>query len=176
MYVVNLWLPLILHSVSGAGHLSASATARLSTLPYLITAVLMTIIGANSDRTGDRRFHVAACLLCSALGFAAAVHAHTPAMVLLAFTFATLGVFSMQGPFWTWLTGMLEGTAAAGGIAIITCIGGFGAFLGQVTVGRLSDRSGSYASGLYSVGAVALLGSVAALCLRNKRNKTAPER
>ncbi len=168
VYVVNLWLPLILNSVRGAGHLSSSALARLSTLPYLATAILMTVIGWSSDRTNDRRFHVAGCLLCSALGFAAAVHAHTPAMVLLAFTFATLGVFSLQGPFWTWLTSMLEGTAAAGGIAIITCIGGFGAFLGQVMVGRLSDRSGSYASGLYSVGAVALLGSIASLCLRNR--------
>ena len=177
VYVVNLWLPLILNSVRGAGQESASSIARWSTLPYLITAILMTVIGWSSDRTNDRRFHVAGCLLCSALGFAGAVHARTPSMVLLAFTFATLGVFSLQGPFWTWLTSMLEGTAAAGGIAIITCIGGFGAFLGQVTVGRLSDSSGNYASGLYSVGGVALLGSVASLCLRNKkrpsRSKTA---
>ncbi len=167
VYVINLWLPLILNSVRGASHLSASAIARWSTLPYLVTAIVMTVIGWSSDRTNDRRFHVTACLLVSTAGFWAAVHAHTPAAVLLAFTFATIGVFSLQGPFWTWLTSMLEGTAAAGGIAIITCVGGFGAFLGQVTVGKLSTASHSYASGLYSVGAVALLGAFAAVCLKN---------
>ncbi len=169
VYVINLWLPLFLHSVSGASHLSASALARWSTLPYFVTAITMVGIGWSSDRFRDRRFHVAACMLCSAAGFAAAVHAHSPATVLVAFTFATIGVFSMQGPFWTWLTSMLEGTAAAGGIAIITCLGGFGAFFGQVTIGRLSDRSHSYASGLYTVAGVALAGGIAALCLHNKK-------
>ncbi len=168
VYVINLWLPLILNSVRGASHLSASSIARWSTLPYLITAVGMTIVGWSSDRSNDRRFHVTACMLCSAAGFVAGVHAHTPAMVLLAFTFATLGVFSLQGPFWTWLTSMLEGTAAAGGIAIVAVTGNVGAFLGQVTVGRLSDASHSYASGLYTIAAVLVIGAGAAVSLRKK--------
>ncbi len=169
VYVINLWLPSILHGVSGASHLSASSIARWSTLPYIITAVMMTVVGWSSDRSNDRRFHVAACLLCTAGGFVAAVHAHTLATVLLTFTFATLGVFSLQGPFWTWLTSMLEGTAAAGGIAIIAVTGNVGAFLGNVLVGQLSDASHNYTSGLYSIGGVTLLGAVAAVCLRNKR-------
>ena len=172
VYVINLWLPLFLNKMRGGGsHLSAAATDRWATLPYLVTAILMVLIGWSSDRWNDRRYHVAGCMLCSAAGFTAAVHAHSLPTVLLAFTFATVGVFSMQGPFWTWLTSMLEGTAAAGGIAIITCVGGIGAFLGQVTVGHLSDESHSYSSGLYTVAAVALAGAVAALCLGNSRGK-----
>ncbi len=171
VYVINLWLPSILNSVHKAGHLSASATARWSTIPYLITAILMMVVGWSSDRTKDRRFHVTACMLCTAASFAAAVHAHTPAAVLLTFTFATLGVFSLQGPFWTWLTSMLEGTAAAGGIAIIAVVGNVGAFLGQITVGRLSDVSHGYTSGLYTIGGVVLAGAVAAVSLRNPEKR-----
>ena len=171
VYVINLWLPSILNSVHKAGHMSASATARWSTIPYLITAILMMVVGWSSDRTKDRRFHVTACMLCTAASFAAAVHAHTPAAVLLAFTFATLGVFSLQGPFWTWLTSMLEGTAAAGGIAIIAVVGNVGAFLGQITVGRLSDVSHGYTSGLYTIGGVVLAGAVAAVSLRNPEKR-----
>ena len=167
VYVINLWLPLFLHGSHGASELSGAALDRWSTLPYLVTAIAMALVGWSSDRLNDRRFHVMACMVCSAVGFAAAVHAHSLASVLLAFSFATVGVFSVQGPFWTWLTSMLEGTAAAGGIAIITCLGGFGAFLGQVTVGHLSVQSGSYASGLYAVAGVALAGGVAAFFLRD---------
>ena len=167
VYVINLWLPLFMHRSSGASHLSGAALDRWSVVPYLLTAIAMALIGWSSDRLRDRRYHVTACMVCSAGGFAAAVHAHSLAAVLVAFTLATIGVFSVQGPFWTWLTSMLEGTAAAGGIAIITCIGGFGAFLGQVTVGHLSTQSGSYTSGLYTVAGVALAGAGAALFLRD---------
>ena len=169
VYVVNLWLPLFLHASAEASRLSAAALARWTALPYLITALAMMAVGWSSDRWSDRRWHVAGCMAGSAVGFTAAVYAHSLGAVLAAFTLATMGVFSMEGPFWTWLTSRLEGTAAAGGIAVITCIGGFGAFLGQVTVGRLSTASHSYASGLFTVAGVALSGAVLTICLRNTR-------
>ncbi len=167
VYVINLWLPLFLHASQTASHLSAAAVARWTTLPYLVTALGMVAVGWSSDRLGDRRWHVVACMLASALGFVAAVYAHSLPVVLLAFTLAAIGVFSLQGPFWTWLTSMLEGTAAAGGIAIITCIGGLGAFLGQITVGRLSTASKSYSSGLFTVAGVTIAGALLTLFLRN---------
>jgi ACS family tartrate transporter-like MFS transporter len=167
VYVINLWLPLFLKATAGVIHMSSSGIDRWSTVPYLITAIAMVLVGYSSDRNNDRRWHVSACMLCSAIGFVAAVYAHSFALILVAFTLATIGVFSVQGPFWTWLTSMLEGTAAAGGIAIITCVGGLGAFLGQFTVGRLSVSSHSYTSGLFTVAGVALAGAIAALFLKN---------
>lgn len=173
IYVINLWLPLFLHASAAASHLNSSAIDRWSVLPYLITAVAMVLVGISSDHFNERRFHVAVCMVCSAVGFTAAIYVHAFALVLLAFTVATMGVFSVQGPFWTWLTSKLEGTAAAGGIAIVTCLGGIGAFVGQVTVGKLSVSSHSYASGLYMVAGVALAGAVAALFLHNTKAESA---
>ena len=171
VYVINLWLPLFLHNAATASHLSAAALDRLTALPYLVTAVGMVLIGWSSDRFGDRRWHVAGCLAGTAVALVFAVHAHTLWPVLFAFTVAALGAFAAEGPFFTWLTSMLEGTAAAGGIAVITCIGGFGAFLGQITVGRLSTQSHSFDSGLYTVAAVAVAGSLLALVLRNPASR-----
>ena len=174
VYVINLWLPLFLNSMRGMSHLSSAAIDRWATLPYLITAIAMVLVGWSSDRFNDRRFHVAACLVCSAIGFAAATRTHSLPGVLFAFSLATIGCFAVQGPFFTWLTSMLEGTAAAGGIAIITCVGGFGAFLGQITVGHLSDRSHSYTSGLFLRSGVALAGAVCALFLKNVQRDEHP--
>jgi ACS family tartrate transporter-like MFS transporter len=174
VYVINLWLPLFLKATASTVHLTAKGIDRWSTVPYLVTAVAMVLVGYSSDRFNDRRFHVAACMACSAVGFVATIYTHSFVLILVAFTLATIGVFSVQGPFWTWLTSMLEGTAAAGGIAIITCLGGFGAFLGQFTVGKLSDISHSY---LYTVAGVALAGAIAALFLKNTESgsqKSAP--
>ncbi len=169
VYVINLWLPLFLHATPSARQLGPRALGIVTALPYLVTAVAMVLVGWSSDKLRDRRFHVAGCMAVSALGLALAVRAHSLPAVLFAFSLATLGVFAVQGPFWTWLTSNLEGTAAAGGIAIITCLGGLGAYAGQVAVGWLSTHSHSYASGLEGVSGVVFLGAVAALLLKNPK-------
>ncbi len=171
IYTINLWMPLILSShVSHTGHAGADASmiARYATAPYLLTALAMALIGWSSDKSGDRRLHVAGCLLLSAAGFAAVAHAGSTAAVLAAFTCAAMGAFSLQGPFWTWLTTMLDGTAAAGGIAIITTVGGFGGFLGPFLTGRLRDTTHSFTGGLYGMAILAVVGAALSLALTNK--------
>jgi ACS family tartrate transporter-like MFS transporter len=180
IYTVNLWMPLILAGFKTGGAVKtalsageASAIARYATLPYLATAIAMVAIGWSSDRLNDRRWHVAACLLISAGGFAWVAHAQSTTTVLIAFSLAAIGVFSLQGPFWTWLTTMLEGTAAAGGIAIITTVGGFGGFLGPYLTGRLRDATHSFAGGLYGMSVLAVLAAGLSLALRNARGSPA---
>ncbi len=172
VYTVNLWMPLILSGRHGGnqGALQAgdaSLIARYATLPYVATAIAMAILGWSSDKLNDRRWHVAGCLLLSAGGFAWVAHAQSTAMVLIAFSVAAIGVFALQGPFWTWLTTMLQGTAAAGGIAIITTVGGLGGFLGPFVTGRLRDATHSFAGGLYGMSVLALLAAGLSLTLGN---------
>ncbi len=177
IYTVNLWMPLILAGFHGATQGNApdasraSVIARYATLPYLATAIAMAIIGWSSDRFNDRRWHVAGCLLLSAGGFAWVAHAQSTLTVLVAFSVAAIGVFALQGPFWTWLTTMVEGAAAAGSIAIITTVGGFGGFLGPYLTGRLRDATHSFAGGLYGMSVLALLAAGLSLTLRNPEAK-----
>ena len=176
IYTINLWMPLILASFHSGGAAKqslsvgeASSIARYATLPYLVTAFAMVIIGWSSDRLNERRWHVAGCLTLSAAGFVLVANAQSIPTVLIAFSVAAIGVFSLQGPFWTWLTTMVEGTAAAGGIAIITTVGGFGGFLGPYLTGRLRDATHSFAGGLYGMSVLALAGAAISLALRKSQ-------
>ena len=173
IYTINLWMPLILSRMgsmagleTGAAAANASLIARYATVPYVAATVMMVVVGWSSDHFNERRAHLAGCLLVSALGFAWAASAHSVVPAICAFSLASIGVWSMMGPFWTLMTGMLEGTAAAGGIAVITTVGGVGGFLGPFLTGRLRDLTHSFAGGLYAAAALTVLG--ASLCLLAK--------
>ncbi|HEY6175481.1 MAG TPA: MFS transporter [Kofleriaceae bacterium] len=56
--------------IKGASQLSDVAVASLSTVPPLAAAVAMLAIAAHSDRTGERRRHLAGTMLTTAIGFA----------------------------------------------------------------------------------------------------------
>ena len=71
-----------------------------------------------------------------------------------------------MGPFWALTTRKIEGAAAAGGVAMITMIGGFGGFLGPYVTGRLKDATHSYAGGLYGVSVLALGAAVLVATMR----------
>jgi ACS family tartrate transporter-like MFS transporter len=171
IYTVNLWMPLILNSfLHGTGAAAGSAIsaaaashiAKFATIPYAAAAFFMVLIGWTSDRTGERRWHIAGCLLLSAIGFGWAGAAHSLSAALIAMTLAAMGYWSIMGPFWALPTRILGGQAAAGGVAIITMVGGVGGFLGPFLTGRLKDLTHGYSGGLYTIAALAVLG--AALC------------
>ncbi|WP_263382125.1 MFS transporter [Granulicella arctica] len=171
IYTVNLWMPLILNSfMHGTGAATGSAIspadashiAKFATVPYAAAAIFMVLIGWTSDRSGERRWHIAGCLLLSALGFGWAGAAHSLSAALIAMTLAAVGYWSIMGPFWALPTRILSGPAAAGGVAIITMVGGVGGFLGPYLTGRLKDLTHGYSGGLYTIAGLAVLG--AALC------------
>lgn len=163
VYTVNFWMPTVL---AGFLHTSVMAGAvqvgRLGALPYLAAAICTVAIGWSSDRTGERRGHIALCLVVAASGFAWAAYAHSLTSVLCAFGLGAVGYWSMMGPFWTLPTQVLGGPAAAGGVAIITMIGSLGGFAGPALTGKLKDVTHSYTSGLLVIGGLAVVG--AGLC------------
>ncbi len=167
-YTVTLWMPLVLNSIvhpaakaaQAIGGAGASRIAAYSTLPYLAAAVLMVVIGWSSDRSGERRWHIAGSLGLAALGFAGAALAHSLAIALIAFSVTAVGLWGIMGPFWALPTRVLGGQAAAGGVAIITMIGSIGSFLGPYLTGRLRDATHGFSTGLYVVAGTAVAGAV----------------
>jgi ACS family tartrate transporter-like MFS transporter len=94
-YGVFLWLPSILRDASGyRGWRLSLATS----LPFVVALVGMVLIGRHSDRTGERKGHVAACALTGALGLvlAAGFHDSVP-LIVLSFALSQLGQRSVQG-------------------------------------------------------------------------------
>ena len=163
VYVLGLWLPQIVRDVSG---LDPFRVGELSAIPNLVAAVAMVLVGAHSDRTGERLGHIAAAAAAGALGLAASAYLHSTLPVIAALSLAAAGLLSTHGPIWPLPATFLTGSAAAGGIAVMTTLANLGGFLGPYAVGVLKERSGSFQGGLLLLALISLAGAVLALWLR----------
>jgi ACS family tartrate transporter-like MFS transporter len=166
---LELWLPEIVRGMTGLGHFSVSL---LSALPYVVAVIGMVLIAAHSDRTEERKFHVAIPALVAALGFAAAAHLGQHALALAALCVARLGMSGALAPAWTYPPRLLSGTAAAAGIAIINSVGNLGGVLGPWLLGHLSSATAGFTWGLSGLSALMFLSGILALLLpgRNERS------
>jgi nitrate/nitrite transporter NarK len=112
----------------------------------------MVLVGRHSDRSGERRMHVAACALTAASGLIVAVIFQTNLWLLtLGFTLTQIGLRSFAGIFWAIPPQILGSTAAAAGIALINSLGNLGGFVGPSLIGALYDVTGSYTGGLLAL-------------------------
>jgi ACS family tartrate transporter-like MFS transporter len=158
-YGFEMWLPQIIKGFSG---LSDLQIGFLNAIPYLAATVSMVLAGRHSDRTGERRWHVAAGAFAAAVGFSASAMANNLMLALAALVLAFSGLKAMMGPFWAFSTAALSGTAAAGGIAWINSVGNLGGFVGPTIVGQVRTATGSYSGALFTLsGALVLLGLLA---------------
>jgi ACS family tartrate transporter-like MFS transporter len=162
VYVLGLWLPQIVRSLGGMSDL---AVGIVTAVPNLVAAVAMVLVGAHSDRSGERLLHIAAVATVAGVGFVASALLHSPPLVVVALSLAAAGAISSHGPFWTLPSRFLTGSAAAGGIALIVSIANLAGFAGPYIMGLLRGASGNFRSGLLSVGLATLTGAVLAIRL-----------
>ena len=165
-YGYELWIPSILKDLSKAGY---AGLGLLNAVPYFVAAVAMVWIGRRSDRTGDRRGHVAAAALAGAVGFWLSASTGHPLLAMAALVMAFAGLKATMGPFWAMGTAFLSGTAAAGGIALINAIGNLGGFVGPQLVGRLVATTGNPRLALGVLGGVLAAMALLALLVRAPR-------
>jgi len=173
IYGYEMWLPSIIKEFSG---LSYSLVGLINAVPYVIAMVFMVWIGYHSDRTGERRWHVAIAAFSAALGFGLSAWLNNPFLSLAALMMALIGLKSAMAPFWALSTTFLSGTAAAGGIALINSVGNLGGFVGPTLVGVINDRTGSIENSLWILGGALLLMGILVLLIRrsNLTNTTTP--
>jgi ACS family tartrate transporter-like MFS transporter len=162
-YGLTLWIPQIVQGLPGFGGL---AVGMISAIPYAAAAVGMIVVGASSDRTGERLLHVAVPSAVAAAGFAMSAFVVSPVPAMLALTIAAVGDLSTRGPFWALPTRFLTGSAAAGGIALINTMASLGGFVGPSAVGYVRDLTGSFAGGLIFLSVLLAIGAAMALNLR----------
>jgi ACS family tartrate transporter-like MFS transporter len=165
-YGLTLWIPQIVQNLSGYSELAVGA---ITAIPYAAAAVGMVMIGASSDRSGERILHVAIPSAIAALGFAASAYLKSPIPSMIALTVAAVGDIGTRGPFWALPTRFLTGSAAAGGIALINTMASLGGFVGPSMVGVVRGATGSFAGGMLFLAGVMLVGAICALMLRNAR-------
>ena len=97
-------------------------------------------------------------------------------VAIAAFSFATMALYAFPSAFWSLPTVFLSGTAAAASIGLINSVGNLGGFVGPYMIGFLTDRTGTYAAGIYYLMASGVLGGMLVLFLRAGRRVVAPRR
>jgi ACS family tartrate transporter-like MFS transporter len=145
----------------------ADGIGYLYVIPNVATAIAMFLIGRHSDRTGERRWHLALCALLAAIGWALSATLESPRLVLLALTMAQVGMVSMIGPFWSLSTSFMSGIGAVGGIALINTIANTGGAFSSPLMSRLEKATGSFAAGQLVLAVTMLAGAGIALVIRH---------
>ena len=141
-YGIFLWLPKMLREASGAGGFSLSG---MTALPFTAALVAMVLVGRHSDRTGERKLHVAACAVTASVGLLlAAASQHNIWLLVLSFTLSQMGQRSVMSVFWAIPPLFLGGTGAAAGIGLINAIGNLGGAAGPSMMGWLRESTGGY--------------------------------
>jgi len=163
---ISLWLPSLLKNAS---HESNLRIGMISAAPYLAAAVCMVLVGQHSDRTGERRWHVAISALAGAAALFLAAYSNALAAIVPALAIAMMAVSSMTGPFWALPTKFLQGTAAAAGIAFINSLGNLGGFFGPYIIGSVRTSTGTFRGGLLIAGATLALCAFLAPLIRTEK-------
>jgi MFS family permease len=169
-YGVFLWLPKILRDASG---LRGIQLAVITSIPFVAALIGMVLIGRHSDRTGERKWHLAACALTGATGLIlAAAAGNNVTLIVLSFMLCQVGQRSVQGVFWA-IPPIFLGTSAAAGIALINSIGNLGGAVGPTVIGWLRSTSGDYTSGLLTLAGVLIIEAMLVASLRLPAPRTA---
>lgn len=158
IYGLVFWMPQLIKS---AGTQDTLAIGLISALPYLVAGVAMILLGRNSDRTGERRWHLALSTLAGGIGYflCGLYSTHTLAL-LIGLTIAATGIISGIGLFWVFPQRFLGGMAAAAGIALINSIGQLGGIISPYMVGKVRDVTGSANLGLYAIAAACVVAAM----------------
>jgi len=126
----------------------------------LMSAASMLLNSLHSDRTGERALHSAVPILVSAGAVAIAAIVGAGPVAIGALAVAMVALNAMAPTFWCLPRTVLQGTAAAGGIALINAVGNLGGFAGPNVLGLIKNAMGNYspALGIMAVGGLAAAG------------------
>jgi MFS family permease len=144
MYGISMWLPQIISSMGAKDPLRVGL---LTAIPYTAAGIVMVANGFHSDRTNERKWHIAGPAAVGALGLiGSALTVNNPALSLAALSVAASGMWATLGPFWSLPSKALAargGAALAGGIALVNAVGNLGGFLGPFVVGKVQEATAS---------------------------------
>jgi sugar phosphate permease len=162
-YGIGIFLPLILRE----GKLTEIQIGFVSSACYLVAVIGMILWAGHVDRGASKVVNLAVSCAVSACGFLGAIlFEHTFWMSVVAMAVAVTGVNGARAIFWTIPPRFLTGMAAAGGLAFINSIGTTGGFVGPYLFGWLTDKTGSFSSGLLAMSGFLILAAALAWSLR----------
>lgn len=172
MYGVTLWLPSVIKAFSG---LSYFWTGMIAILPFLVTVIIMVLVGIRSDRSGERRWHTAVPAFTAAVGLAIAGFGTSTVVVVAGLSVGMAFAEGMVGPFWAMATSRMAGLSAAAGIAVINSLANLGGYFGPDIIGFFRSANGGFRGGLLVIATtVAVSGTVALVVGQVRTEQSVP--
>jgi D-galactonate transporter len=151
-YANSFWQPTI---IGQTGVKNEFYIGLLTMVPNTLALVCMILVGRHSDRTRERRWHVALPNMVAAVGFVLCTFAGQGAsgtiVAMMGLSLSVVGVYTALPMFWALPTSFLGGAAAAAGIALVNCTGNLGGFFSPAIIGALKTHTGTLNSGLYLI-------------------------
>ncbi|WP_237763960.1 MFS transporter [Terrimicrobium sacchariphilum] len=140
LYGLSFWMPQIIREF---GVKTPIDIGLYSMIPWAVAAVVMLMVGASSDRTGERRWHAIVSSLVAAVGFSICLVTRNPVLDMAGISIAAAGVMSIDAVQWAMPAAALNASAAAAGVALINSFGNLGGFFSPTLIGFISQRTGS---------------------------------
>lgn len=163
VFAIGFWLPTLIKS---SGVNSPLAIGSYSAIPYLVSWIALVLINRHSDRTMERRWHCAVPMVFGAAGLViAAGTTGNLTLSLVALSIATAGILAPNPLIWAISTDYIRGSGAAGGVAVINCIGLLGGFVSPMIIGSIKTMTNSMVGGLGAIAFLLVLGAIAAVTL-----------
>ena len=162
-YPVFFWLPQLMKSLLTSQ--SNIVIGALLMVPYLAGLVAMILYSRHSDRTLERRYHVAGATLIAGMALIALPSRHSLALSIALLSIAIVGIVSALPPFFALPAEFLTGLSAASGIALITSVANLGGFAGPYIVGWVRQTTGNLNAGLTVAGFSFFVAATLALLL-----------
>jgi len=150
MYSLSFWMPQFVKSLSSL--YSNTTIGFLVMIPYLAGLLAMVLVSRSSDRKMERRYHVAIPAAVAGIALVSLGATHSTFSSIFFLCFASVGIYSVYGPFYSLPCEFLTGFAAASGIALISSVANLGGFAGPYAIGVISQRTGSLYAGLALTG------------------------
>lgn len=158
---IGFWAPTIIRDVGVSDLLQVGL---LSGAVFLAGAVGTYVVGYSSDLRMERRWHLAVCSLVIAVCFALLpLVAHNLTLAIALLSLAAAASYGCFVVFWTIPQSFLTASSKASGIALITSLGGIGAFVSPTLVGWMKTSTGSIYPGLTILGLITLFGALVLL-------------
>lgn len=170
LYSLNFWAPQLVKALSSGS--SNILIGFLVMIPSLVGLAAMILISRSSDRTLERRYHVAIPAITGGMALVLLGSAHSTSLAVALLSFVAIGVYGFFGPFWALPCGFLTGFSAAAGLALINSGGNLAGFVGPYAIGTMSKTTGSLYGGLALAGA--FMFAAAILVLRLPKSAHAP--
>ncbi|MDB5436290.1 MAG: major facilitator superfamily 1 [Phenylobacterium sp.] len=159
-YGLNFWMPSLIKTAGINGNFRIGL---FSAIPYIVTLVMMNVLGQSADRHRERRWHLVVPALIGAVGFLVAPTAPNVGIAIAALSLAAAGAITCAPLFWSLPTAFLAGAGAAAGIAVINSVGNLAGFVAPYLIGYAKDTTGSAATGMYIIAGGLVVGAIATL-------------